>query len=111
MIDVSIRRTMCITAVMEEVAMVVYGGRPETERVPVEVIARISEDGLVTPIRVLWPDGRRFEVWVTHREQRYDRMTRTPVTEYTVDVPLPNGSRRATHMWWDGRQFWVERKA
>ena len=40
--------------------MVTYGGRPETERVPVEVVARIGADGHVTPARVLWPDGRRF---------------------------------------------------
>ncbi len=91
--------------------MVVYGGKPETEHVPVEVIARIDADGNVTPIRVLWPDGRRFEVQVAHRERHYDRKTRTSIVDYTVEVPLPNGARRSTHLWYDGRQFWVDRNA
>lgn len=91
--------------------MVTYGGRPKTERVPVEVIARVGANGHVTPIRILWPDGRRFDIQVVRRDREYDRKARTTITDYTVEIPLPSGHRRTTHVWYDGRQFWVEKKA
>ena len=40
----------------------VYGARPERERRYVEVVARTSADGLVTPLEIVWEDGRRFRV-------------------------------------------------
>ena len=46
----------------------VFEARSERERRYVEVVARTSADGLVTPLEVRWEDGRRFRF-------RIDRMT------------------------------------
>lgn len=40
----------------------VYGGTPDRERLNVEVVARTSADGLVTPLEVWWRDGTHYRV-------------------------------------------------
>jgi len=91
-------------------SMTVYGGRPEKGKTAVEVIARFKADGTVTPIRVIWPDGRRYDLRVTNRQTKFNRLMRTPYTEFDVEVVLPNGVKRPTKIWYDGRQWWVEVK-
>jgi len=40
----------------------IYGGKPARERRSVEVISYTAPDGLVTPLEIIWDDGRRFKV-------------------------------------------------
>lgn len=90
--------------------MVVYGGRPETTRTPVDVVARFSATGTITPIRVIWPDGRRYDLQVTHREQRYDRDGKLPYIEFDVEVVISGKTRHMTKLWFDYRRWYVEAK-
>lgn len=90
--------------------MVTYGGRPKTERKPVEVVARISPEGVLTPFRVVWPGGRRYDLTVLRRERTYDRRRRVSVTDFTVEVQVQGRPGHVTHLWYDGEVFWVEAK-
>lgn len=40
----------------------IYGARPQRRRKYVDVLSHTSSDGLVTPLRIDWDDGRRFKV-------------------------------------------------
>ena len=85
-----------------------YGGRPDREKRYVAVVSETTADGLVTPLQVVWPDGRRFRIdRVTDRRQAHSLKTGGVGIRYTIRV---GGTE--THLWHDtdqGRWF-VEAK-
>lgn len=65
----------------------VFGARSERERKYVEVVARTSADGLVTPLEVRWEDGRRFRIdRVTDRRRAASLKAGGAGMRYTVRI-------------------------
>lgn len=86
----------------------IYGGRPDREKRYVTVVAETTADGLVTPLQIVWSDGRRFRIdRVLDRRQAHSLKTGGVGMRYIVRV---GGTE--THLWHDtdqGRWF-VEAK-
>jgi hypothetical protein len=73
----------------------------------VEVISDTSEDGVVTPLVVVWEDGRRFTIdRVLDRRQAHSLKTGGTGMRYTVSV-----SGQPTYLWYEGPRWFVEAKA
>lgn len=85
-----------------------YGARPDREKRYATVVSETTADGLVTPLQIVWSDGRRFRIdRVTDRRQTHSLKTGGVGMRYTVRV---DGTE--THLWHDtdqGRWF-VEAK-
>ena len=93
---------------MSNVTGRVYGARPEKQKKYVIVLAETTTDGLITPIQVVWEDGRRYRIdEVTDR-----RDARSPVTggsglRFTVTI---RGTK--TYLWlsFEDLRWFVEAK-
>ena len=65
----------------------IYGGKPARERRSVEVISYTAPDGLVTPLEIIWDDGRRFKV--DHViDRRYARSLKTGGTGMRYQIAV-----------------------
>lgn len=73
----------------------------------VEVISDTSEEGMVTPLVIVWADGRRFAIdRVLDRRQAHSLKTGGTGIRYTVSV-----GGQATYLWYEGPRWFVEAKA
>lgn len=72
----------------------------------VEVVSKTDEDGNVTPLAVVWADGRRYDVdRVLDRRQACSLKTGGTGMRYTVRV-----SGRTTYLFYEGPRWFVEAK-
>ncbi len=72
----------------------------------VTVISSTDEEGTVTPLVIVWGDGRRFEIdRVLDRRQAHSLKTGGTGIRYTVRV-----SGQATYLWYEGPRWFVEAK-
>lgn len=72
----------------------------------VGVETRTSADGRVTPVAVVWDDGRRFEVdRVLDARQACSLKTGGTGMRYTVRV-----AGQSTYLWYEGPRWFVEAK-
>lgn len=72
----------------------------------VEVISRTDADGDVTPLAIVWEDGRRFDVdRVLDRRQACSLKTGGTGMRYTVRV-----GGRPTYLFYEGPRWFVEAK-
>lgn len=84
----------------------IYGGKPERENRRVEVIHSTDRSGLVTPLVIVWADGRRFRI-----ERVLDRRLAKSLKDggeglrYTVRI-----GHTDTYLWWDGTYWSVDAK-
>ena len=70
----------------------------------VRVVAEMGPDGHITPLCVLWPDGRRFDVDdVIETGYSSSAKTGSSGVRYVVEIA---GQRKI--LWRDGRGFFVE---
>ena len=86
----------------------VYGGQPDREKKYVDVVSLTTSDALVTPLYIVWDDGRRFNIdRVTNRRQAHSLKTGGTGMRYTIQV---NG--RQTYLYYDDyqRRWFVEAK-
>lgn len=76
------------------------------ERRYVEVVSRTSADGVVTPLAVVWDDGRRFEVdRVLDRRRAASLKCGGTGLRYTVSV-----RGHSTYLFYEGPRWFVEAK-
>ncbi len=72
----------------------------------VEVIVDISEEGVVTPLVIVWETGVRYHIdRVLDRRQAHSLKTGGTGMRYTIRV---NG--QATYLWCEGERWFVEAK-
>lgn len=72
----------------------------------VEVVSRTDEDGRVTPLEVIWEDGRRFSVdRVLDARQAHSLKTGGTGMRYTVVV-----GGRSTYLYFEDPRWFVEAK-
>ena len=72
----------------------------------VEVISDTTEDGVVTPLVVVWEDGRRFSIdRVLDRRQAHSLKTGGCGIRYTISV-----GGQATYLFYEGPRWFVEAK-
>lgn len=72
----------------------------------VTVISQTDETGEVTPLTIVWEDGRRYGIdRVLDRRQAHSLKTGGTGIRYTVRV----GSQ-ATYLWYEGPRWFVEAK-
>ena len=86
----------------------VYGGLPDREKKYVDVVSLTSADALVTPLYIVWDDGRRFTIdKVTNRRQAHSLKTGGTGMRYTIQV---NGKQ--TYLYYDDyrKKWFVEAK-
>ena len=70
----------------------------------VEVISDTSEDGVVTPLVVVWEDGRRFTIdRVLDRRQAHSLKTGGTGIRYPIRV-----GGHDTYLWYEGPPWFVE---
>ena len=79
---------------------------PTKEKHYVEVISSTDRDGQVTPLRIIWDDGRCFDITdIVSCERAYARSARKLVTRYAVRV-----RDRTTYLFYEGPRWFVEAK-
>lgn len=72
----------------------------------VEVVAKTSEDGRVTPLAIIWDDGRRFDIdRVLDARQAHSLKTGGCGMRYTVRV-----GGQSTYLYYEGPRWFVEAK-
>lgn len=72
----------------------------------VEVVSDTSQDGLVTPLVIVWDTGVRYHVdRVLDRRQAHSLKTGGTGVRYTVRV-----GGTTTHLWYEGPRWFVEAK-
>ena len=72
----------------------------------VEVISDTTEDGTVTPLRIVWDTGVGYDIdRVLDRRQAHSLKTGGTGMRYTVRV---RGT--VTHLWYEGPRWFVEAK-
>lgn len=72
----------------------------------VEVISDTSEEGLVTPLAIIWESGVRYEIdRVLDRRQAHSLKTGGTGMRYTVRV-----GGATTYLWYEGPRWFVEAK-
>ena len=85
-----------------------YGALPDREKRYVGVAVLTTADGLVTPLEILWDDGRRFKVdKVTGRKQAHSIKTGGTGMRYSVQI-----AGHDTFLWYDDyrKRWFVEAK-
>ena len=85
-----------------------YGALPDREKRYVGVVTLTTADGLVTPLEILWDDGRRFKVdKVTGRRQAHSIKTGGTGMRYSVHI-----AGHDTFLWYDDyrKRWFVEAK-
>lgn len=87
-----------------DMGVMVRGQEPERERRRVEVIHSTSTEGVVTPLCIVWDDGRRFPVErVLERRPARSLKHGGQGVRFTVRV-----GQVVTHLWWDGTYWSVD---
>ena len=82
-------------------------GTSTREKRYVEVVVDVAADGRVTPLEVVWADGRRYPIdRVLDRRQAHSLRTGGTGMRYTVRV-----GGQATYLWCEGERWFVEAKA
>ena len=72
----------------------------------VEVVSDTSEDGIVTPLDIVWDTGVRYHIdRVLDRRQAHSLKTGGTGIRYTVRV-----GGTTTHLWYEGPRWFVEAK-
>ncbi len=72
----------------------------------VTVISQTDETGEVTPLTIVWEDGRRYGIdRVLDRRQAHSLKTGGTGIRYTVRV-----GGQATYLWYEGPRWFVEAK-
>ena len=76
------------------------------EKKYVEVVSDTSEDGVVTPLAIVWDTGVRYAIdRVLDRRQAHSLKTGGTGVRYTVRV-----GRTTTYLWYEGPRWFVEAK-
>jgi hypothetical protein len=79
---------------------------PTKEKHYVEVVSSTSREGQVTPLRIIWEDGRCFDIVdVLACEKSYAHSARRLVTRYSVRV-----RDRTTFLFYENPRWFVEAK-
>lgn len=72
----------------------------------VTVVSQTDETGEVTPLTIVWGDGRRYGIdRVLDRRQAHSLKTGGTGIRYTVRV-----GGQATYLWYEGPRWFVEAK-
>ncbi len=72
----------------------------------VTVVSQTDETGEVTPLTIVWEDGRRYGIdRVLDRRQAHSLKTGGTGIRYTVRV-----GGQATYLWYEGPRWFVEAK-
>ena len=72
----------------------------------VTVESRTDETGEVTPLTIVWDDGRRYGIdRVLDRRQAHSLQTGGTGIRYTVRI-----GGQATYLWYEGPRWFVEAK-
>ncbi len=72
----------------------------------VEVVSDTSEDGVVTPLTIVWDTGVRYPIdRVLDRRQAHSLKTGGTGIRYTVRI-----GGTTTHLWYEGPRWFVEAK-
>jgi len=72
----------------------------------VTVVSQTDETGEVTPLTIVWEDGRRYGIdRVLDRRQAHSLKTGGTGIRYTVQV-----GGQATYLWYEGPRWFVEAK-
>ena len=72
----------------------------------ITVVAQTDETGEVTPLTIVWEDGRRYAIdRVLDRRQAHSLKTGGTGIRYTVRV-----GGQATYLWYEGPRWFVEAK-
>lgn len=74
------------------------------EKQYVRVVAELGADGRITPMYLLWPDGRRFDIDEV-LETGFSSSSKTGSSGVRYSVKIA-GQRKI--IWRDGRGFFVE---
>ena len=85
-----------------------YGALSDREKRYAGVVTLTTADGLVTPLEILWDDGRRFKVdKVTRRRQAHSIKTGGTGMRYSVHI-----TGHDTFLWYDDyrKRWFVEAK-
>lgn len=80
----------------------------DREKRYVDVVSLTTADGVVTPLTIVWSDGRRYHIdRVTDHRQAHSLKTGGTGMRYTILV-----GGRQTHLWYDDyrRAWFVEAK-
>ena len=79
---------------------------PTREKRYVEVVAVTDREGKVTPLRIVWQDGRVFDITdVTACDRAYSKAAHQYVTRYTSRV-----RDHPTYLFYEGPRWFVEAK-
>lgn len=74
-----------------------YEDASNREKRYVDVVSLTTADGRVTPLTIVWNDGRRYQIdRVTNRRQAHSLKTGGTGMRYTILV-----EGRQTHLWYD----------
>ncbi len=78
----------------------------DSKKVYVDVVAKISSDGLVTPLTVIWQDGRKYEIdRISAIQRAYASKAGGTGIRYTISV-----GNRTTYLFEDEGKWFVEAK-
>lgn len=78
----------------------------ENRKVYVDVVAKIDSDGTVTPLTVIWEDGKKFDIdRVTQVRRAYASKVGGTGIRYTVSV-----KGKITYLFEDEGKWFVEAK-
>jgi hypothetical protein len=81
-------------------------GIAERQKRYVEVISRTDVDGRVIPLRIIWEDGRRFDIdRVLDARQAHSLKTGGTGMRYTISV-----GGQSTYLFYEGPRWFVEAK-
>jgi hypothetical protein len=81
-------------------------GIAERQKRYVEVISRTDVDGRVIPLRIVWEDGRRFDIdRVLDARQAHSLKTGGTGMRYTISV-----GGQSTYLFYEGPRWFVEAK-
>ena len=86
--------------------MVIVKGIAGRAKKYVEVVSDTSEEGIVTPLEIVWDTGVRYHIdRVLDRRQAHSLKTGGTGIRYTVRV-----GGQATYLWYEGPRWFVEAK-
>lgn len=81
-------------------------GIASREKRYVEVISDTAQDGTITPLTIVWENGRHYRIaQVLDCRQARSLKTGASGMRYTVRV-----GDTATHLWYEGPRWFVEAK-
>ena len=70
----------------------------------IRVVAELGADGHITPLYIIWPDGRRFDIDKV-LDTGFSSSTKTGSSGVRYSVKIAGQSKV---LWRDGRGFFVE---